>query len=153
MKRFMYMKINERVKAALGGGGKYMPSTADGNYLAFATAIKQIDPTFLAHPQETAAALGGVLLSDPEAKEEQTGKVIRPLPVATDPRFVMPVDVTAPSEDEETGPDSATEEQTPEVAEEENQTTDEADVDNQPGETDPEMAEESTAEDKEGGER
>ena len=45
---------------------------------------------------ETLAQIGGIALMAHEAREEQDGIVIRPLPRATDPRFIMDGDEPEP---------------------------------------------------------
>ena len=47
--------------------------------------------------------IGAIALAAHEAKQEQDGTVVRPLPVATDPRFVIePVEETPAENPEET---------------------------------------------------
>ena len=86
MERQVYAKVNEKVVEAVGRS-EWHPRTSDGNYLVFITELKRIDRDVFAHRAETAAAIGAVMLTDPEAAQEQKGTVVRPLPVATDPRF------------------------------------------------------------------
>lgn len=96
--RFIYVKINPAVSGFLGQT-HWRARTADGNYIAFIQDIKRIDRDFLAHPAETASAIGAVLLNSREAKEEQDGTCSRPLPEATDPRFRTELPGTAAPED------------------------------------------------------
>lgn len=86
MERQVYAKVNGKVVEAVGRS-EWHPRTSDGNYLVFITELKRIDRDVFAHRAETAAAIGAVMLTDPEAAQEQKGTVVRPLPVATDPRF------------------------------------------------------------------
>lgn len=70
---------------------------SDGNYLLWQADIlafgKLIDlPAILEQ-------IGGIALMAHEAKEEQDGTVVRPLPTATDPRFIIET-VEAENEDE-----------------------------------------------------
>lgn len=103
------MKVNRKVSEFLGQT-KWRPVLADGNYLAYIPDIKaRIDRDFLAHPEEVAAAIGGVLLSDREAAEEQKGTKCRSLPIATDPRFVMDIPILTPPEDDSEGTASGVE--------------------------------------------
>lgn len=94
--RFIYVKINPAVSEFLGQT-HWRARTADGNYIAFIQDIKRIDRDFLAHPSETASAIGAVLLNSREAKEEQDGTCSRPLPAATDPRFYIDPSVAGDS--------------------------------------------------------
>lgn len=52
--------------------------------------------------------IGAIALAAHEAREEQDGTVVRELPIATDPRFVV-----EPAEDPETGQDPQPETETP----------------------------------------
>ena len=57
--------------------------------------------------------IGAIALAAHEAKQEQDGTVVRPLPVATDPRFVIePVEET-PAEEPVTDPETEEPEETP----------------------------------------
>ncbi len=98
--RFIYVKINPAVSAFLGQT-HWRARTADGNYIAFIHDIKRIDRDFLAHPEETASAIGALLLNGAEAKEEQDGASSRPLPAATDPRFYIDPSETGGAEEED----------------------------------------------------
>lgn len=86
--RFVYVKVNRKV-AEFIGQTKWHPQMPDGNYLIFISELKRIDRDVLAHREETAAAIGAVLLTDPQASQEQRGLVCTPLPEATDPRFII----------------------------------------------------------------
>ncbi len=86
--RFVYVKVNRKV-AEFIGQSKWHPQMPDGNYLLFISELKRIDRDVMAHREETAAAIGAVLLTDPQAAEEQRGTACRALPEATDPRFRM----------------------------------------------------------------
>lgn len=74
----------------------------DGNYLLWQADMLKFGP--LTQLADTLQQIGGISLSAHEAREEQDGTVTRPLPVATDPRFIVEP-VTVPGEDE-TGADS-----------------------------------------------
>ena len=74
----------------------------DGNYLLWQADMLKFGP--LTQLADTLQQIGGLSLSAHEAREEQDGTVTRPLPVATDPRFIIEP-VTAPEEDV-TGTDS-----------------------------------------------
>lgn len=75
----------------------------DGNYLLWQADMLKFGP--LTQLADTLQHIGGLSLSAHEAREEQDGTVTRPLPVATDPRFIIEP-VTAPEENE-TGADSS----------------------------------------------
>ena len=62
-------------------------TVADGNYLLWQADMLAFGP--LTQLSETLQQIGGIALLAHEAREEQDGTVTRPLPVATDPRFVM----------------------------------------------------------------
>lgn len=59
----------------------------DGNYLLWQADILAFGK--LIDLPEILAQIGGLALMAHEAKEEQDGTVVRPLPVATDPRFII----------------------------------------------------------------
>lgn len=60
----------------------------DGNYLLWQADMLAFGPmTALA---DTVRAIGAIALLPHEARQEQDGTVLRPLPVATDPRFILP---------------------------------------------------------------
>lgn len=68
----------------------------DGNYLLWQADMLKFGP--LTQLADTLQQIGGISLSAHEAREEQDGTVTRPLPVATDPRFIVEP-VTVPEED------------------------------------------------------
>ncbi len=104
--RLVYVKVNRKV-ADFIGRTKWHPQMPDGNYLLFITELKRIDPCVLAHREQTAAAIGAVLLTDPQAAEEQRGISCRPLPEATDPRFITDPAEAADRPDNSDGPESS----------------------------------------------
>ena len=60
---------------------------ADGNYLLW-----QADMLAFGRPTELAEILtriGGIALTATEARQEQDGTTIRPLPTPTDPQFII----------------------------------------------------------------
>lgn len=75
----------------------------DGNYLLWQADMLKFGP--LTQLADTLQQIGGLSLSAHKAREEQDGTVTRPLPVATDPRFIIEP-VTVPEENE-TGADSS----------------------------------------------
>lgn len=60
----------------------------DGNYILWQADMLAFGP--LIRLLETLAAIGAIALMPHEAREEQDGIQLRPLPEATDPRFIMP---------------------------------------------------------------
>ena len=58
----------------------------DGNYLLWQADMQTFGP--LSSLPSTLEQIGGIVLTPHEAREEQDGTVTRPLPTATDPRFV-----------------------------------------------------------------
>ena len=60
----------------------------DGNYLLWQQDMLEFGP--LPQLNETLAMIGGLALLPHEAREEQDGVISRPLPIATDPRFILP---------------------------------------------------------------
>lgn len=91
-----YIKANPKVAAFLGLT-RDRNTVKDGNYLLWQADMLAFGP--LTKLSETLTQIGGLALLAHEAREEQDGTVSRPLPVATDPRFVV---------------DSAAEEEVPE---------------------------------------
>lgn len=103
----------------------------DGNYILWQGDMLAFGP--LTRLSETLANIGAIALMPHEAREEQDGMVIRPLPEATDPRFV----IAAPVVDESTeipgteGEETTTDE--PEGNPGDNAEASEGDVDETPG--------------------
>lgn len=60
----------------------------DGNYLLWQADMLAFGP--MTALMDTVRAVGAVALLPHEARQEQDGTVLRPLPVATDPRFILP---------------------------------------------------------------
>lgn len=59
----------------------------DGNYLLWQADMQAFGK--LIDLPEILEQIGGIALMAHEAREEQDGTVIRPLPTATDPRFIV----------------------------------------------------------------
>lgn len=59
----------------------------DGNYLLWQADMQAFGK--LIDLPEILEQIGGIALMAHEAREEQDGSVIRPLPTATDPRFIV----------------------------------------------------------------
>lgn len=88
-----YIKANPRVAAYLNLQNDRL-AVNDGNYILWQADMLAFGP--LTRLPETLAEIGAVALMPHEAREEQDGVLLRPLPTATDPRFV--VSVSAPVE-------------------------------------------------------
>lgn len=81
-----YIKANPKVAAFLALT-RDRNTVKDGNYLLWQSDMLAFGP--LTQLSETLTQIGGLALLAHEAREEQDGTVTRPLPVATDPRFVV----------------------------------------------------------------
>ena len=81
-----YIKANPKVAAFLALT-RDRNTVKDGNYLLWQSDMLAFGP--LTQLSETLTRIGGLALLAHEAREEQDGTVTRPLPVATDPRFVV----------------------------------------------------------------
>ena len=81
-----YIKANPKVAKFLNLE-RDRNTVSDGNYLLWQADMLAFGP--LTQLSETLQQIGGIALLAHEAREEQDGTVTRPLPVATDPRFVM----------------------------------------------------------------
>ena len=93
-----YIKANPKVASFLRVENE-RNTVKDGNYLLWQADMLKFGP--LTQLNETLAQIGGIALMAHEAREEQDGTVTRPLPVATDPRFIMDTEQeTAPAEDQ-----------------------------------------------------
>ena len=94
-----YIKANPKVAAFLALT-RDRNTVKDGNYLLWQSDMLAFGP--LTQLPETLTRIGGLALLAHEAREEQDGTVTRPLPVATDPRFVVePAKDEAPENDAE----------------------------------------------------
>lgn len=93
-----YIKANPKVAIFLCVENE-RNTVKDGNYLLWQADMLKFGP--LTQLNETLVKIGGIALMAHEAREEQDGTVTRPLPVATDPRFIMDTEQgTAPAEDQ-----------------------------------------------------
>lgn len=81
-----YIKANPKVAKYLHLENDRL-QLKDGNYILWQGDMTAFGPLPLLN--DTLAQIGGIALMPHEAKEEQDGKVNRPLPVATDERFIM----------------------------------------------------------------
>lgn len=93
----------------------------DGNYLLWQADMQFFGPLSLL--PATLEQIGGIVLTPHEAREEQDGTVTRPLPVATDSRFVPLVAPAAETEPAAAPAASGEEPQPEEPAGEEGQET------------------------------
>ena len=98
-----YIKANPKVAKFLNLESD-RNTVKDGNYLLWQADMLAFGP--LTQLANTLQQIGGIALLPHEAREEQDGTVTRPLPQATDPRFIVePVEPEAevPGENEPTG--------------------------------------------------
>jgi len=95
-----YIKANPKVAKFLNLESD-RNTVKDGNYLLWQSDMLKFGP--LTQLSETLTQIGAIALLAHEAKEEQDGTVTRPLPQATDERFVMPTiaDEEIPAEEAE----------------------------------------------------
>jgi hypothetical protein len=96
---------------------------SDNNYILWQNDMMRFGS--LTKLNEILTRIGGIALAPHEAKEEQDGIVLRPLPYATDPRFQQPTTSSSSSsasndEDETT---SATSSEADETADSESEKT------------------------------
>ena len=91
-----YIKANPKVAAYLHLENDRL-KLKDGNYILWQGDMTAFGP--LPMLSATLTQIGGIALMPHEAKQEQDGTVVRPLPVATDERFIMET-VTEQPEDE-----------------------------------------------------
>lgn len=98
-----YIKANPKVAKFLNLESD-RNTVKDGNYLLWQADMLAFGP--LTQLANTLQQIGGIALLPHEAREEQDGTVTRPLPQATDPRFIVePVEpeTEVPGENEPTG--------------------------------------------------
>lgn len=94
-----YIKANPKVAAYLNLQND-RNTVKDGNYILWQSDLLPFGP--LTRLSETLAAIGAIALMPHEAREEQDGVQLRPLPIATDPRFEIPVSVPTETPEPET---------------------------------------------------
>lgn len=90
-----YIKANSKVAEFLNLKND-RNTVKDGNYILWQSDLLAFGP--LTRLPETLAAIGAIALMPHEAREEQDGTNLRPLPVATDPRFIVPAPAPAETE-------------------------------------------------------
>ena len=91
-----YIKANPKVAQFLRVEND-RNQVSDGNYLLWQADILPLGR--LTDLPQILEQIGGIALMAHEARQEQDGTVVRELPTATDPRFVVEKDET-PAEDE-----------------------------------------------------
>lgn len=93
-----YIKANPKVAKFLNLESD-RNTVKDGNYLLWQGDMLAFGP--LTQLSDTLEQIGAIALLAHEAREEQDGTVTRPLPQATDERFVMPPTAEAEAAQEE----------------------------------------------------
>ena len=94
-----YIKANPKVAAYLHLENDRLKLN-DGNYILWQGDMTAFGP--LPMLNDTLTKIGGISLMPHEAKQEQDGTVVRPLPVATDERFIMKTVAEQPEDDTNT---------------------------------------------------
>lgn len=94
-----YIKANPKVAAYLHLENDRL-KLKDGNYILWQGDMTSFAP--LPMLNDTLTKIGGIALMPHEAKQEQDGTVVRPLPVATDERFIMETVTEQPDGDTNT---------------------------------------------------
>ena len=96
-----YIKANPKVAVFLRVENE-RNTVKDGNYLLWQADMLKFGP--LTQLNEILVQIGGIALMAHEAREEQDGIVTRPLPRATDPRFIMDDEEPEPEPEPEAEP-------------------------------------------------
>lgn len=144
-----YIKANPKVAAYLHLENDRL-KLKDGNYILWQGDMTAFGPVPMLN--ETLTQIGGIALMPHEAKQEQDGKYNRPLPVATDERFIMD-EATDPEPQTDDEAEAVTDEngegQAPAAASTEEPTDDEGngDTDEEPAEAKAEGESETTESD------
>lgn len=94
-----YIKANPKVAAYLHLENDRL-KLKDGNYILWQGDMTVFGP--LPMLSDTLTKIGGIALMPHEAKQEQDGTVVRPLPVATDERFMMETATEQPNDETNT---------------------------------------------------
>ena len=89
-----YIKANHKVAEYLHLENDRL-QLKDGNYILWQGDMTAFGPLPLL--SETLTQIGGIALMPHEAKEEQDGTNLRPLPVATDERFIIEPETEQPT--------------------------------------------------------
>lgn len=98
----------------------------DGNYILWLQDMMAFGP--LPHLADTLQRIGAIALLPHEAREEQYGTTTRPLPVATDPKFVIEVADETPTEETPANSEAETPSEETEESNEETESIDSGDV-------------------------
>ena len=134
-----YIKANPKVAAYLHLENDRL-KLKDGNYILWQGDMTAFGP--LPMLNETLTQIGGIALMPHEAKQEQDGTYNRPLPVATDERFIMDEAKADPEPQTDDEAEAVTDEngegQAPAAASTEEPTDDEGDGDTDEEPTDDE---------------
>lgn len=144
-----YIKANPKVASYLHLENDRL-KLKDGNYILWQGDMTAFGP--LPMLNETLTQIGGIALMPHEAKQEQDGTYNRPLPVATDERFIMD-EATDPEPQTDDEAEAVTDEngegQAPTASSTEEPTDDEGDgdTDEEPAETEAEAESETTESD------
>lgn len=85
-----YIKVNPKVAEFLNLQNERY-KTRDGNYLLWQGDMAAFGPLW--ELSESAAKIGGHIITAQEARMEQKGEIVHELPIATDPRFVVKANV------------------------------------------------------------
>lgn len=85
----LYIKANPLVAAHLNVD-RLRLKLSDGNYLLWQADMLAFGKLY--EIPQICGRIGALPLQPWEARQEQDGSVLRPLPVATDDRFIMPVE-------------------------------------------------------------
>lgn len=137
-----YIKANPKVAAYLHLENDRL-KLKDGNYILWQGDMTAFGP--LPMLNDTLTKIGGIALMPHEAKQEQDSTVVRPLPVATDERFIMET-VTGQPESEIDTTDEQQDGEGYDIASEESETSVEVESAEQPaGESQPEAISEGKA--------
>lgn len=137
-----YIKANPKVAAYLHLENDRL-KLKDGNYILWQGDMTAFGP--LPMLNDTLTKIGAIALMPHEAKQEQDGTVVRPLPVATDERFIMET-VTEQPDDNKNTTDAQQDGDGYDLASEEGETAKEVDSAEHPaGEQQPEAGNEDKA--------
>ena len=123
-----YIKANPKVAAYLHLENDRL-KLKDGNYILWQGDMTAFGP--LPMLNDTLTKIGAIALMPHEAKQEQDGTVVRPLPVATDERFIMET-VTEQPEDETFATDEQQDGESNAPASEESETSVDGESEEQP---------------------
>ena len=118
-----YIKVNYKVAQFLNLQNDRV-HLKDGNYILWQADMLAFGP--LTSLPATLSAIGAIALLPSEARQEQDGSILRPLPAATDPHFIIPVPVPEESET----PTEATDSEEPDAPAESEKPAEQTEADN-----------------------